>query len=988
MQRSLVLAIVLLIAAAIGALWYFSGTPIAPPPTGGAGQTPVVEPVEGPAAVVEDAGRGSGVVREAVVLRSDPVLDDPEIRAGLCGFRGRVVNHVKVPVADCGVRIYRGAMDSVLPEEFDLLAEQDFDNYEPQIVAGETRTHDDGTFEITGVWPRGFYILFAGLGTDAPTHQLITRTPSPGEVVDLGDVVLNEAGVITGTVLDDEGEPLAGALVRCVDLPGALAAFFPFERVDPQGAVLVREPQAPVRVVEFPKWVERIWEHLPVPTTRSGPDGAFRLVGVVPGSNMLATTSPGFLSDVKPAVQVKAGQTRDVGNLKLRRGEELYVKVVDQKGEAVADAEVLAGSTLSMVPFDIAQRVGSTDQNGVAEGTGFSPGKVTVAARRSKRDAWVLAEPQPIIGEVTVTLPAQFAIDVTIQLADGAPAKAPRLRLLPGRAGDGAAEMFMMGMTRPIDLDDRLEVVADGRWRITGLLAGTYTVLADAPGHAMASGAVELVDLDGKVSLQLPTPKMFTVQVVDERDAPIRNAAIYAEARGSRVVEMPVRAGRTDEQGVLVIETLAADSLRVSAEHPKWGTVHGEVKVGESVTLRMQTPGSLRGLLLENGRPPEAGKFTVAVMWRRGDGPRGPLEQMPQMVTAGADGVFVVNALQPGNYWLGAVDSLEAMRSPGGVMDFAQTMFMSSRNRGNERVDVVSGLVSEVQLEVGEKPIEGPTAQLTGTVTVDGRLAAGYVLQAYGQGGRFTARVDDRGRFDFGTVPATSLWVMVQGSQEFFMPGRNSIWTSNVELKEGEVRELTIDVRTSSMEGVCLTADGNPAGKVQVSASGQLEGAGDRGGVWLHTTSDEDGLFRFPQVPAGTWSIDARGGIADEPMRGRLENLQVIGGVPTVGLRVELDAMPVVRGRVDLSSLSSKPRWSWLGFYQLKPDDPDTAEGNHTSGIGLEDDGKFSAEELTAGRYRVRLHANLGDKQETYDCGVLSVPATGLRDVVLTPRKQ
>ena len=599
----------------------------------------------------------------------------------------------------------------------------------------------------------------------------------------------------------------------------------------------------------------------------------------------------------------------------------------------------------------------------------------------------MLAEPQPIIGDVLVTLPAQFAIDVTVKLADGSPAKAPRLRLLPGRAGDGAAEMFLMGVTRPIDLADRLETVADGQWRITGLLAGTYTLLADAPAHAMSSEVVELVDLDGKCSLQLPTPRVFSVTVLDERGQPIRNAAIYAEARGGgRVVEMPVRAGRTDEQGSLVIDALAAQSLRVSAEHPKWGTVHGEVTVEEPLTLRMQAPGSLRGLLQENGKAPEAGKFTVGVMWRRGDGPRGPLEQVPMMVTAGDDGVFVVNALQPGNYWLGAMDSLEAMRSPGGVMDFMQSMWMSSRNRGNERVDVVSGQVAEARLEVGDKPIEGPTAQLTGSVTVDGRLAAGYMLQAWGPGGRFTAKVDERGRFDFGTVPAVELWITVQGSQEFFMPGRNNIWASNVELKEGEVKELTIDVHTSSMAGVCLLADGSVAGKLHISASGQLEGAGDRGSVWLQTTSDDDGQFRFPQVPAGKWSIEAHGGVADAPTRGSIEGIQVVGGVPTVGLRLEMHSVSVVQGRVDLSALATKPKWSWVAFNQLKPDDPDTAEGRHRTGVGIDETGAFTAEDVSPGRYRVKLHANLGDKQETFECGLLVVPAAGLRDVVLTPR--
>ena len=50
--------------------------------------------------------------------------------------------------------------------------------------------------------------------SNTPRQPLLTQTPSPGEIVDLGDVVLPNAGVITGTVVDEEGEGVAGALVR------------------------------------------------------------------------------------------------------------------------------------------------------------------------------------------------------------------------------------------------------------------------------------------------------------------------------------------------------------------------------------------------------------------------------------------------------------------------------------------------------------------------------------------------------------------------------------------------------------------------------------------------------------------------------------------------------------------------------------------------------------------------------------------------------
>ena len=148
--------------------------------------------------------------------------------------------------------------------------------------------------------------------------------------------------------------------------------------------------------------------------------------------------------------------------------------------------------------------------------------------------------------------------------------------------------------------------------------------------------------------------------------------------------------------------------------------MHGEAEQGTELVLTLIEPGRLRGVLLEDGKPPLPGKFTVALMRRRSGGPRGPLEGVPQMITAGLDGVFEVTNLQPGNYWVGAVQSLDALRSPGASFEIAQAMFIDS-SVPDQRVDVASGKVAEVRLEVGKKPLEGPTAMLSGTVMVNGR---------------------------------------------------------------------------------------------------------------------------------------------------------------------------------------------------------------------------------------------------------------------------
>ena len=78
------------------------------------------------------------------------------------------------------------------------------------------------------------------------------------------------------------------------------------------------------------------------------------------------------------------------------------------------------------------------------------------------------------------------------------------------------------------------------------------------------------------------------------------------------------------------------------------------------------------------------------------------------------------------------------------MFEIAQAMFIDSK-MPSETVEIVSGQRAEVRLEVGDKPLEGPTAQLMGSVTVNGRSGEGYTVVARLNGNRFAGEVDERG---------------------------------------------------------------------------------------------------------------------------------------------------------------------------------------------------------------------------------------------------
>jgi hypothetical protein len=262
---------------------------------------------------------------------------DPEYAAALASFTGRVVTHDKQPAADRKVLIWRFDPGSIAIEGLRPDAEQIL---EPEIDAGEATTGADGRFTIRGAWPRAIYLLVAAAGADDQTHQIVERSPGPGETVDLGDIELEWAATVTGVVVRGNGEPAKGAYVRAVDVPGLVTGVVRFEYFVPGESAIVGEGKETV-VVALPAWLEKRLERLPLAATRTDEEGKFRLGGVRPGANLFTVTAEGALGFVNPALRVKAGQQKDLGTIRLTEGETVQGRVVDSKGKPIAGAEVL-----------------------------------------------------------------------------------------------------------------------------------------------------------------------------------------------------------------------------------------------------------------------------------------------------------------------------------------------------------------------------------------------------------------------------------------------------------------------------------------------------------------------------------------------------------------------------------------------------------------------------------------------------------------------
>ena len=643
-------------------------------------------------------------------------------------------------------------------------------------------------------------------------------------------------------------------------------------------------------------------------------------------------------------IELQAGRERSL-ELELTPGATVVGDVLDEQGRPRVEVEVRA--TGGMPWFGGAgARSTQTDEGGRFELVALAPGDVQIEA---VDEGWVTAQSETFEladGEraegVHLTMSQGLAIAGRVLGEDGQPAAdtVVTVETSQSRGGWGG-----WGGTRRrgvgADTTD-----SDGRFRVTGLDEGKFTVRAEREvgregGEVRSRAAQDAVPAGSKgLLLTLAGPLLFEGRVIDDRGEPVTAFEIVVEAiRDGGPRE---RSKFKNESGEFVFARVGPGEWEVSARaegHAESApqTIHLPAQ-DEVVELTLERHALVSGQVLDPNGTPAAGATLRADDGTSGGnpwaGPRGPRTETD------AEGRFELSELRPGGLALvasreGSADSEEL------GLELAP---------GERREELM------LSLRMGGR-IVGSVVTAEGDPRPDRRVTWGSNAMGFGSRGETTT--DASGHFTFEHVTpgewavsaAPSLSEMGRSmrgksGQSAFVEAMGDLVSETVTVVDGQVVEVFLGgepKRPVRVFGV-VSRGGEPVSGAQVYAV--AEGKAVFQGMKTSVT-DADGSYELTVDRPGPYSISANSEqIGVEVMVDvvRAEQMQVDLLIPLGGIQgtVRAPSGEQAEGvRLSIQREDGLGRMRWAG-----------------SQATTDADGAYSFDDLEAGRYTVRANVS------------------------------
>jgi hypothetical protein len=391
--------------------------------------------------------------------------------------------------------------------------------------------------------PRSLAPLGVVARADAPGILSLTGIPAPGRVwLRLG--ARGYESVDVGPV-DVAGD---GAVVRQV--------YFLSPRASVVGRVVEQQSRRPVAAARV--WIAATDEadDSHVNTTTTAEDGRFELADVPSGRRYLFARAP-FPAPAKVIdLSVLPGQRHDVGDVEIsQRGAVVRGRVV--RGAA---AQPVTSATVELVaqpPAEHELARTQTDANGEFRFEGLANGPYTL-----NLPGWLYSRPLLLAPEEERELIVRLG-DVVLRgrLLSGGKAESGSIALTRGPHGMGPARVAFAG--------------DDGRYELTGMEPGSWTVMLWGPRAALASQVIKIPDAPVvERDFSLSTGKVVG-RVVEQAGQPVAGARVECcyqpeHPYASFMTPRRLRA-RTAPDGSFELGPLPEGTFSVRAEHPTEG---------------------------------------------------------------------------------------------------------------------------------------------------------------------------------------------------------------------------------------------------------------------------------------------------------------------------------------------------------------------------------------------------------------------------------
>jgi protocatechuate 3,4-dioxygenase beta subunit len=759
----------------------------------------------GEVTVRADESRHVGWARSGVSLaRGETTRLDVLLTRG-AALSGRVVDEDGRPVA--------GAKLSVSP------GEQDPFSFVMRRLAGDPgariASRADGTFSATRLAP-GENQRLTVYHPDYEKGVLGGIALSPGGTRTGAVVTLRRGIVVTGTVKDDEGKPVAGA------------------EVGVSASRVVRSSRGGMRMsVSFGGISE-------ITPARSGADGRFEVRGVPPGDWALTAKSPGRATEVVDPLRLSRDARPDPVEIVLAPGASLSGIVRRRTGEGAEGYLVIAREG-GKPPTGIGPDTMPTGPDGaffldglkrdtaydlqLFGGAGFGPGptKKGVIAPASDLE-WVVEGLGRIEG---IALDGKTGEPLT---SFEVSCEVDRAGFGQMRMGRGMRRRGAGGVGEPVVVE-----APDGRFAIEEVPAGKWQVVVTAKGYqpGRAAGVVveEATTTDG-VDVRVPRGSRLEVLVLDARTrkgVPDARVAVLSETGAPAFGGLGIGDGdlRTDVDGRAFAEGLAPGKVTVTVDHDDYTPGNQSAVLAEEggrVEVALSHGGSLGGVVLSETRQPLSG---AEVSLEGGSARGNPFGAGNGTATDGS-GRFRFDHLAPGRYTLRA----------------------SVSGQASEPVEAVL---------VGTETKDDVTLVLAGGATLRGGVAglrdeqrAGVSVNASGPKDYWaSARTGPDGRFELTGAPVGT--ISLRATAGDFLSGSTRSATATVTIAEGQ-READVELvfeGSGTLSGR-ITRGGQPVPDVRVTAREK------RGGLGASGRTDESGAYRVEGIVAGDYTVSAQ----------------------------------------------------------------------------------------------------------------------------------